>query len=332
MANLTPAQRAAADAMINGTFANPAMQTQGWGEAPVQNTSMEDALIRQGIRPGIPMSAQINATPSVRYASPAQRAQISAVPANSYQTPRGLPIVAPNIPYGSQYPDTGNKGRASGAMTQQLGINYPVPPPPAPPAPPPRPPVADWGQISRALAQASMSAPQGANPGIGGALLGNGQMSSQIPAQLPPADGSSPLPVWAGATPTAPGGPQQAAQQRQQQATGQAGGYQYQNGQKVAYAPVNFAGQPFTATSGASAYTLANNAGRVNALVNQANQTGQTGVYNYSNGVRGTTVNGGSGASAYDQANAAAAARARANASNPSSQSSNSWFSSVTGG
>lgn len=173
------------------------------------------------------------------------------------------------------------------------------------------------------------AAPVGANPGMGGAMIGNGQMASSIPPQLPPADGSSPLPVWAGDNPQQAGGlplginvrggqqpnvspseryslanmlGQINAQKTQSNATGAAGGYQYQNGQKVGYAPQNIGGKTYTPTNAATAYGLANAAGQINALNKQATATGSTGVYNYKNGVRGSTVTGGSSASAYEKA------------------------------
>jgi hypothetical protein len=47
---------------------------------------------------------------------------IRAVPANSYQRPPNQPLNLPNEPRGFSFADTGDYGRASGPMTQQLAI------------------------------------------------------------------------------------------------------------------------------------------------------------------------------------------------------------------
>jgi len=215
-----------------------------------------------------------------------------------------------------------------GTYSRSLAYNNLNPGPAAPAAPQGVP----WGEHSRGLAFHNFTnppaAPQGANPGMGGAMIGDGRMNPGIPPQQPPADGSSPLPVWAGDNPQQPGGPlninvrggqapnltpaqryalanqtgQINAQQRQSQATGQAGGYQYQNGQKVGYAPQTIGNQVYTPTNPATAYGLANAAGQINALNRQATATGQTGVYTYQNGQRTGTVGGGTGAQAYERA------------------------------
>jgi hypothetical protein len=170
--------------------------------------------------------------------------------------------------------------------------------------------------------------PVGANPGMGGAMIGDGQMSPQIPPQGPPPPGIAPT-VWAGEQPQQPGGPlainvrggqqpppqtpaqryalanqtgQIAAQQRQSQATGQAGGYQYKDGQKVGYATQTIGNKAYIPFNPAAAYGLANAAGQVRALNKQATATGQTGVYTYKNGVKTGTVGGGSSAAAYEKA------------------------------
>lgn len=52
--------------------------------------------------------------------------------------------------------------------------------------------------------------------------------------------------------------------------TGSAGGYQYQNGQKVGYAPVATPFGSATPTSGAQAYSLSNAASKLNAIANSA--------------------------------------------------------------
>ena len=272
--------------------------------------------------------------------TPAQLAAMQAVPAGSYQFPPNPPIMAPNIPSGSMFQDTGNRGRATPEMQQLLagvsGIRpgWTIPQAtttPNVPLPRPRP-----GYAPTSIDIAAMNQPQGANPGIGGAMIGNGVMSPSIPPQGPPPAGVSPT-VWAGDNTnpmtggvgpyrgaagngyTAPGAPrpltaaeryslanqygQQAAQERQANATGVAGGYQYENGQRVGYAPQTIGGTTYTPTNPATAYGLANAAGQIAALNRQATATGQTGVYNYINGVRGPTVNGQSSANAYAAAN-----------------------------
>lgn len=304
--------------------------------------SMAPPTVSGGMLRPTPLGATNVANAAYRPPNPAQLAAISAVPPNSYQRPGPAPINSPNIPYGSAYADTGNLGRATPEMQQLIqlasagggrpGWTIPqAPTTPNVPLPRPRP-----GYAPTSIDIAAMNRPQGANPGMGGAMLGNGAMSPNIPPQGPPPAGISPT-VWAGdnANPmtggvgpyrgaasdgyTAPGAPrpltaaeryslanqygQQAAQQRQASATGVAGGYQYENGQRVGYAPQTIGGVTFTPGNAATAYGLANAAGQIDALNRQANATGQTGVYNYINGVRGSTVNGQSSANAYAAAN-----------------------------
>lgn len=274
--------------------------------------------------------------------TPAQLAAMKAIPAGSYQTPPNRPILSPNTPAGSQFQDTGNKGRASGSMLEQLmlagqpqplnitvrGGQQPIgskmgnqmfgpPMPPNVPLPRPRP-----GYAPTAIDMAAINRPVGANPGMGGAMLGNGVMAPGIAPQGPPPPGIAPT-VWAGDQPPQAGGQQpqqrptganayaltnwhaqQAALANKANATGTAGGYQYLNGQKVGYAPQTINGGTYTPTSGASAYSIANMAGQLAALQRQANATGSTGVYNYVNGVKTGTVNGQSSANAYAAANA----------------------------
>lgn len=236
--------------------------------------------------------------------TPAQLAAMQSVPAGSYQTPPNRPIMSPNTPAGSQFADTGNYGRATPEMLQLIQLQatggirpaWTIPQAPAAqPAAPnvPLPRARPW-YAPTSIDMAAINQPVGANPGIGGALLGNGVMSPAIPPQQPPADGSSPLPVWADAPAgpsaggfTAPGATprpltgaeryslanaagQQAALDRQANATGIAGGYQYVNGQRVGYAPRVINGQTLMPTNGASAYALANAAGQIAALNRQA--------------------------------------------------------------
>lgn len=147
------------------------------------------------------------------------------------------------------------------------------------------------------------AAPVGANPGMGGAMIGNGQMASGIPPQGPPPAGIAPT-VWAGDRPQQSAGRQLniSVLGGKQGQTGTAGGYQYVNGKKVGYAPQTIGGSVYTPTNGATAYGLANAAGQIAALNKQATATGSTGVYNYQNGVKTGTVSGGSSAQAYEKA------------------------------
>lgn len=150
--------------------------------------------------------------------TPAQLAAMKAIPAGSYQTPPNRPILSPNTPAGSQFQDTGNKGRASGSMLEQLmlagqpqplnitvrGGQQPIgskmgnqmfgpPMPPNVPLPRSRP-----GYAPTAIDMAAINRPVGANPGMGGAMFGNGVMAPGIAPQGPPPAGIAPT-IWAGA-------------------------------------------------------------------------------------------------------------------------------------
>lgn len=233
------------------------------------------------------------------------------------------------------YAQPGPTNPAIAAATQQAQ-NVPLPRPRPPNAP-------TW--LDMAAINAPPQMPVGANPGMGGAMIGNGQMASGIPPQLPPADGSSPLPVWAGDNPQQAGGQplginvhggqqptvspgqryslanmlgQINAQKAQSNATGQAGGYQYKDGQKVGYATQTIGNKAYIPFNPSAAYGLANAAGQINALNKQATATGNTGVYSYQNGVKTGTVGGGTGAQAYDRAAAAARQSSPDNGGNPS--------------
>lgn len=52
----------------------------------------------------------------------AQLQAIKNVPAGSYQWPRNTPLNTPGQPAGYSYADTGNRGRATGAMTGQIAL------------------------------------------------------------------------------------------------------------------------------------------------------------------------------------------------------------------
>lgn len=222
------------------------------------------------------------------------------------------------------YAQPGQQTNPALAAAAQQGQNVPLPRPRPPNAP-------TWMDMAAISAQQ----PVGANPGMGGAMIGNGQMASGIPPQGPPPAGIAPT-VWAGDQPQQAGGGVQPlginvrggqqpnvspseryslanmlgqinAQKRQSNATGTAGGYQYQNGRKVGYAPINVGRGTYTPTNGAAAYALSNLSGQQAAQQRQATATGQTGVYTYVNGQKTGTVGGGTSAQAYERA----AARSR---------------------
>jgi len=149
-------------------------------------------------------------TPTTPTAS--QLAAMKAIPAGSYRSPPNVPINLPTVPFGSQYADTGNRGRATPNMMGDIQLNWPqgVPASPMedalinagvqPGVPWSQQPGAkgfDWMGYSRQLAQQAMRPPVGANPGMGGAMIGNGVMSPNIPPQGPPPAGIAPT-QWQG--------------------------------------------------------------------------------------------------------------------------------------
>lgn len=253
MAELTPAQRMAAEAMINRTF-----ESVGAPPSYIQ-PQQSVAEMYKGIYP--PASATA-ATAGTKYLTPAQKAQIGAVPANSYQTPKALPLTAAGTAYGSQYPNTGNKGKASGSMLELISLppnqrpawTVPTAQPVAQvPLPRPRP-----GFAPTTLDMAAINAPVGARPGIGGALLGNGVMAPGIAPQGPPPPGIAPT-VWAGES----GGSSAAPVPRPSPAHVGTNGYIYQNG-------VNIGSARAPGITAAQQYEAANLMGQVNALNRQA--------------------------------------------------------------
>jgi len=184
------------------------------------------------------------------------------------------------------------------------------------------------GDLPPPPAPSAAPSPAPANPGLGNAVLGNGVMAPGIAPQGPPPPGIAPT-VWAGDNPQQQGGPlnitvrggkqpppissalkytlanataQHAAKAKQATATGTAGGYQYENGQKVGYAPIAVGRGNYTPTSGAAAYALSNLAGQQAAQQKQATATGQTGTTIYQNGQKVGNVGGGSSAAAYNAA------------------------------
>lgn len=310
------------DQIINGTFSDPAMQTSGWGQptgnVPGVNSSPYLRQGTSGIRYNFEEGFVPGAIPTNRL--PQGTAGLPGPP-GSGMTPQQVQALGGwNVDPRTgklAYSQPGQQNPAVAAATQQAA-NVPLPRPRPPNAP-------NWMDMAAINAQQ----PVGANPGLGGAMIGNGQMAAGIPPQGPPPAGIAPT-VWAGDNPQQQaGGPlnitvrggqqaprltpsqqyaltnlmgQQAAQTRQSNATGQAGAYQYKNGQKVGYAQQNIGNNTYTPNNPAAAYGLANAAGQINALNKQATATGQTGVYTYKNGVKTGTVGGGTSASAYEKA------------------------------
>lgn len=135
------------------------------------------------------------------------------------------------------------------------------------PLPRPRPP---WAPTT--IDMAAINAQQGANPGMGGALIGNGQMSPGIAPQGPPPAGIAPT-VWAGdngsSTPTPP--PMPITQGKD--------GYTYQNGKVVGLTDWAQRGRQ-DGIGPAGQYAAANLAGQMKAQMRgeQARAAGQTTV------------------------------------------------------
>lgn len=173
-----------------------------------------------------------------------------------------------------------------------------------PPAPPPNVPLprSRPGYAPTAIDMAAINRPVGANPGMGGAMIGNGQMSPQIPPQQPPADGSgTALPVWAGTPETQNDGWTNLS--RNYFGAGLNGQLLSPGGR-----------QPQQSPTGANAYALTNWHAQEAAKARQANATGTAGGYQYRNGqkvgyapqtIGGRTYTPTNGATAYGLANVA---------------------------
>jgi hypothetical protein len=151
-------------------------------------------------------------------------------------------------------------GQAAGYPTvQNYGATASVPLPRA------RPP---WAPTS--IDMAAINGQQGANPGMGGALIGNGQMAPGIAPQGPPPAGIAPT-VWAGSngssTPTPPAAP----------ITQGTDGYTYQNGKVVGLTDWAQRGRQ-QGLGPAGQYAAANLAGQLKAQMRgeQARAAGQT--------------------------------------------------------
>jgi hypothetical protein len=151
--------------------------------------------------------------------------------------------------------------------------------------PRPRPP---WAPTTIDMAAIS-GAQQGANPGMGGAMIGNGVMSPAIPAQQPP-PGGAPQTKWAddifgmGGSGTAKNGTVARANGTNGYVYGQGADGQWN---QQGYAPISVGRGTYTPTSGAAAYALANLAGQQKAQQTKAASTGAgTNGYDYYKGVR----------------------------------------------
>lgn len=262
------------DDIINGTFANPAMQTSGWGK-PVDSPP---SYLRQGtsgvnFNPGVgfvPGAIPTNRLPSTSdYAvTPQNKAGIANAQA-AYESGGGY-FMDPKTGQFSYTNPTATNPAATAAAGQAAGYptvsGYPDPNPPWPAS-------VDDRLNARAKAGLYPSLPQqGANPGMGGALIGNGQMAPGIAPQGPPPAGITPT-VWAGSngssTPTPPWSPAPITQGTD--------GYTYQNGKVVGLTDWALRGrQQGLAPSGQ--YAAANLAGQLKAQIRgeQGRAAGQT--------------------------------------------------------
>lgn len=161
---------------------------------------------------------------------------------------------------------------------------------------------------------AAWMAANGANPGMGGAMIGNGEMAPGIAPQGPPPDGIAPT-NWGGSKPAA-GSPAVSAALVNRMTTERAmapngyiygrsgeGGWNQQS--KMPWADM---------VSPSDQYAIANAASAAAAKGRQANATGVAGGFIYDKGQKVGTVGGVSAADAYANANAAAKAKAAAGA------------------
>jgi hypothetical protein len=202
MAELTPQQRAIADAMINATFANPAMQTQGWTPNQQSQPSVDDMYrgiypVQQPQQTQRPTQAQMQA---IRDVPPSYSAN-PRLPGGAGQTIKRLAsgeYVITNTSPQMAFNSPQQQNPAVMAATMQAGGTGPGPM---------RRPEAAPSRMEMAYMQ-SGPGPRprpglgigGANPGMGGAMIGNGQMASGIPPQGPPPPGIAPT-QWAGGNP-----------------------------------------------------------------------------------------------------------------------------------
>lgn len=231
-------------------------QTTGWGK-PIGSSP---PYLRQG-------ASGVNFNPGVGFVP-------GAIPTDRLpQGTAGLPNPSPGSGL-TQQQITALGGWATDPLTGQFSYTDPTTTPATAaaaaqaanvPLPRPRPP---WAPTS--IDMAAINGQQGADPGMGGALIGNGQMSPNIPPQGPPPAGIAPT-VWAdgngSSTPTPPPAP----------ITQGADGYTYQNGKVVGLTDWAQRGRQ-QGLGPAGQYAAANLAGQMKAQIrgDQARAAGQT--------------------------------------------------------
>lgn len=257
------------DNIINRTFADPAMQTSGWGK-PVGNASPQ--YLRQGasgvsFNPGegfvpgaMPTDRLPQGTAGLPNPSPGSGLtpqQVSALGGWNVDPLTGQLAYAK--PGATNPAVAAAAGQAAGyPAVQDYGQSAPLPRP--------RPP---WAPT--AIDMAAINGQQGANPGMGGALIGNGQMAPGIAPQGPPPAGISPT-KWRGDNPS--GGGMTPAQAPITQGTD---GYTYQNGKVVGLTDWAQRGRQ-QGLGPDGQYAAANLAGQLKAQIrgDQARAAGQT--------------------------------------------------------
>lgn len=306
------------------------MRVTGSGSSP-QNASMT-AQIRAMLPNGTTAPASGNGL------TQQQMMALRNVPGNSYMSPPNAPMNVPGMPSNSQFADTGNRGRASGSMLQQLALAGYFGPSGAAASPsqvasasgrvtmPPR----QVANVALPRPRPNMQPPVGANPGTGNGNWFGVEQAYFPPPQVPP-PGIEPT-VWAGDQPTGVAS-QLAIQPPVMGPTGTTkAGYKYQNGQRVGVADWARGMSP------AEQYATANARGQINAIL--GNRSGlSTNGYVYQNGqnVGAMRPAGMTPSQQYAQANAAAQARAQSKATRAPTTSSaknnnGSWATGETSG
>jgi len=113
MAELSPAQRMIADQMLSRTF-----ESVGAPPSYIQPPQSVEEMYAGILPKSVPNP--------IRGPTAAQTAAMGAIPPGSYRAPQMIPNRSPTIPFGSQFPDTGNTGRASGSMLLPVSLNRPA--------------------------------------------------------------------------------------------------------------------------------------------------------------------------------------------------------------
>lgn len=166
------------DDIINGTFASLGTSATGWAAPGQSYAGQETAPDPNRLRPssaGLP-----NPSPG------------SGLTYQQIQAQGGYNV----DPLTGQLAYTQPQPNAAAAAAGQMGQGGNIPLPRPRPATPTT--AMEDALISAGIRPGVPLSQQGANPGMGGAMFGNGRMSPGIPPQQPPADGSSRLPVWRG--------------------------------------------------------------------------------------------------------------------------------------